>query len=312
MSTNNIIRAVEIETIAHCNFFCKFCPYPLYPKDAKAMSMELFEEILDKAFAHQTISTVSINSYTEPTIDKLFMQRCEMIKAKGLILLLHTNGSGLTVERLEQLKALGNISQITINMPTLDPIKYTAVTGYKNINKIITIIDKAIELGFVVDLSVNGTDEEVREALPALKERWPSTIKHPCYLADPPVSITNDRVGLISAVDGGKYDKKVNITTPRLEGCEVPNSWLYINRDGDLFMCCEDFQRKTVYGNIKDGSINDLLNSKRRCDMLEQINGMQDAPEDLICRKCLLMAIQTAVKERTREAIRNSTDPEKL
>ena len=47
------------------------------------------------------------------------------------------------------------------------------------------------------------------------------------------------------------------------------NEWIHINPNGDLFICCADFDFKTVYGNSNDTKLKDIWLSKERLDMIE-------------------------------------------
>ena len=57
------------------------------------------------------------------------------------------------------------------------------------------------------------------------------------------------------------------------------NEWIHINPNGDLFICCADFDFKTIYGNINNKSLKDIWNSKERSDMVEE-------SYSTMCRKC--------------------------
>lgn len=46
------------------------------------------------------------------------------------------------------------------------------------------------------------------------------------------------------------------------------NEWVHINPNGDLFICCADFDFKTVYGNTNKSSLKEIWLSKERKDMI--------------------------------------------
>ena len=67
-----------------------------------------------------------------------------------------------------------------------------------------------------------------------------------------------------------KKDKK------RVIGCgngrEVggrPNGWIHINANGDMFICCNDYDFETVFGNINEKPIRDIWMSQEHKDMVE-------------------------------------------
>ena len=46
------------------------------------------------------------------------------------------------------------------------------------------------------------------------------------------------------------------------------NEWVHINPNGDLFICCADYDFETIYGNINKQSLKDIWNSKERSEMI--------------------------------------------
>ena len=46
------------------------------------------------------------------------------------------------------------------------------------------------------------------------------------------------------------------------------NEWIHINPNGDLFICCADYDFETIYGNIFKNSLADIWNSQERLDMV--------------------------------------------
>jgi len=57
------------------------------------------------------------------------------------------------------------------------------------------------------------------------------------------------------------------------------NEWIHINPNGDLFICCADYDFETVYGNAFNTSIKEIWHSKNRSDMVE--NSYSN-----MCRSC--------------------------
>lgn len=57
------------------------------------------------------------------------------------------------------------------------------------------------------------------------------------------------------------------------------NEWIHINPNGDLFICCADYDFETVYGNAFNTSIKEIWHSKNRSDMVK--NSYSN-----MCRSC--------------------------
>lgn len=55
-------------------------------------------------------------------------------------------------------------------------------------------------------------------------------------------------------------------------GIEVggrPNGWIHINANGDMFICCNDYDMETVFGNINEKPIKDIWMSESHLKMIE-------------------------------------------
>lgn len=274
------IEVVEIETSTHCNWHCKYCPESFDPKKVDSMPMELFEEIIDKAVRAGTVKYVTFNSYNEPTIDKLFMERVKYVQNTSLKIRLHTNGTGLNEEKMDYLKEAGCLEFICFNLPTLDKDEFINVTKYYDYEKIIRNIDYAVKINLPVIFSIQGTPEEIKKNIGAIRQRYQPYVEDKIEAWG-----TIDRAGLLE----NEYKQNIYLSGRLYSGCHAVNSWMFVNVKGDLFLCSEDYYQKTKYSNIKKGEIYDLINSDDAIELRKKVCGELDAPEDFICRKCITM-----------------------
>lgn len=276
----NGIEVVEIETSTHCNWRCKYCPEYIDPKKADYMPMELFEEIIQKTLRAGTVKYVTFNSYNEPTIDKLFMERVKYVQKTNLKIRLHTNGSGLDEEKMNFLKESNCLEFICFNLPSLEKDRFVSATGYRDYDRIISNIDYAVKIQLPVIFSIQGTDEELKNNLDAIREKYQPYVKEKIEAWG-----TIDRAGLLE----NEYSQNIYLSNRLYPGCHAVTSWIFINVKGDLFLCSEDYYQKTIYSNIKKGELYDLVNSNSAIELRKNVCGGADAPEDFICRKCVTM-----------------------
>ena len=274
------IEVIEIETSTHCNWRCKYCPESIDPKKTDSMPMELFEEIIQKALRAKTVKYVTFNSYNEPTIDRLFMERVKYVQKTNLKIRLHTNGSGLNEEKLDFLKSSNCLEFICFNLPSLEKNNFVEVTGFNDYDKIIRNINYAIKIQLPVIFSIQGTEEELKKNLDTIKDKYQPYIKEKIEAWG-----TIDRAGLLK----NEYSQNIYLSKRLYPGCHAVTSWVFINVKGDLFLCSEDYYQKTVYSNIKKGELYELINSDVAIKLRKNVCGGVDAPEDFICRKCISM-----------------------
>lgn len=65
-------------------------------------------------------------------------------------------------------------------------------------------------------------------------------------------------------------------------GIEVggrPKGWIHINANGDMFICCNDYDFESIYGNVNEKPIKDIWMSKEHLDMI-------DKSFNSLCRTC--------------------------
>lgn len=280
----NRLQSVEIETSKYCNWRCSFCPN----KDnqnlqQKIMANQLFLEILQKIQDFGSVNYVTLNTYNEPVLDPLFLERIQYLKKFNLKLILYTNGSALTNEMIQELKQSGCLQEIWFNVPSLQPERFKEITGYSHFNKVIAVVNKAIEAGLNVNFSIQGQTNERQKTLTCIREKYQEQIKHP-IISWP----THDRAGNLK----GEFNQNIHIKQNRLFGCNAVISQLHINMCGDAFLCCNDYFQKHKFGNIQDASLFDLLNSENAIFLRKQVYGNTQAPDDLLCRHCIEMKRQ--------------------
>lgn len=275
------VQRVEIETSTACNWRCEYCPVRTAPKPPQTMSLELFQQIVEKATRHPSVKTVTLHSYSEPTLDRHFAERIRILSRTRLKLDLFSNGSALDRKKLELLKESGVVNTICFNLPTLDEQRFKRITGSGAYRQTLRHIESAIALGFPVRFSVmqpNG--DSTYEDLLSIKERFEPLIHSPIMPWG-----TTDRAGLLK----NSYAQNTHIEAPYLFGCYMATFQLHIAVNGDCFICCEDYHQQERFGNIQDGEIDVVLNSQAAINLRQQIFGGDAAPESFICRRCAHM-----------------------
>jgi radical SAM protein with 4Fe4S-binding SPASM domain len=83
--------------------------------------------------------------------------------------------------------------------------------------------------------------------------------------------------------------KKVELKDGVL-GCawDRPYNWLHILSNGDIVLCCQDWKRETLCGNILQNKLQDILTSKRYNDIMQKSVGKKESDANFICKRCKL------------------------
>jgi radical SAM family protein/iron-sulfur cluster protein len=265
----------EIEVTAHCNWSCRFCPVSTDPKPRQTMLLDLFEEIIGKLADVGTIDYVTFQFFNEPTLDRHFTDRVALLARYGLELALYTNASALTPDKIESLRRHGVLRHLIVNLPSVDPAEFAALTGSRSYAGTTRNLDAAIAAGFRVQIVVNGVGERLTHNLEGVTRRY-----EPLGVEIYP-SLTCDRAGDV----GAEFFQDVSVAG-QLTGCGWPIHHANFSVAGDLFLCCNDYYQRERFGNIRDGSVDDLMTSERAISLRRRVFGVAEAAEEFLCRRC--------------------------
>ena len=276
LCTEYFLTSAQIEVTAHCNWGCTFCPVSTDRKPKATMSMPLFEEIIEKISPYKTIRCVTFHFFNEPTLDPFFDERVAVLQAYGLPLWLFTNATRLSATRIEMLKRPGVLGRLVVNLPALHEEDFRALTQSKSTyNTTIHNLDLAIEAGLPVEIAVTGAGRDLTHRLSELREKYgPRGVKVKATL-------TTDRAGALS----GEYNQAIWVEG-RLSGCAWPVNHAYFSVTGDMFICCNDYYQREKFGNIRSGSVHEIMTSREAILLRQRVFGVADAPADYVCRSC--------------------------
>jgi radical SAM protein with 4Fe4S-binding SPASM domain len=88
----------------------------------------------------------------------------------------------------------------------------------------------------------------------------------------------------------GNVRKELSFNTKRktLEGfsCHRINKWLHFAYTGELVLCCNDYSKQYVLGDITKQTLPEILDSDKWKHFKDMIEGRIESPEDFICRRC--------------------------
>ncbi|MFJ5546753.1 radical SAM/SPASM domain-containing protein [Streptomyces sp. NPDC093225] len=264
----------EIEVTAHCNWGCASCPVATDPKPRRTMPMDLFNEVVDKLHTAGA-SYVTFQFFNEPTLDRYFTDRLQVLAGYGMPLALYSNASALTAAKISDLKRTGVLKHLIVNIPSVDEAEFAALTGSRSYRHTMTNTEAALRADLPVQVVVNGVGERLERNLAGVQERFVP------LGAEVYASLTCDRAGELS----GEYAQSVNVEG-RLSGCGWPVQHVNISVAGELFLCCNDYYQREVFGHIGDGTIDELMSSEQAVALRRKVFGVDDAPDDFLCRRC--------------------------
>jgi MoaA/NifB/PqqE/SkfB family radical SAM enzyme len=276
------LKYVSLEAHTVCNQACYFCPVSIAPREDYFMPTELYERIVGELAGYrETIETVFMINYNEPTVDKRFVDQVRTIKAAGLPPSVLTNGSGLTPDRIDALVAMGGLRFLSINLSTLDRERYRRDRGGDHLELVLNNLEYAKDrpLAEQMDMVVLGTgNDDHRRDFEEISRRFAGSRFEVKYFE------VMDRAGYL------QIGLKPATRERRLCGCENvgsrPLQHIHITPRGRCVLCCEDYDEKYIVGDLTRESVHEVLTGPEMARMRRWVYGVEEAPEDFICRGC--------------------------
>jgi MoaA/NifB/PqqE/SkfB family radical SAM enzyme len=245
--------------------------------------------------------------YNEILLYPYFKEMLQLFREYKLKTIIFSNGTPLTQEKIDLIKEYRDVVfHITLNIPSAFPQQWAEYTGFnvKIFDKLIKNLKYAEEVlhnKVKVAIQVNGIREEsllenggsisVLENAPKIDIKNETgdvdlTIKEfnkllPQIHTFPDVHLV-DRTGtlkennILSNFDSIKI--KSNNLGKKVVGCiggedfapSRSEDWLHISANGDVILCCQDYNFKTAYINIKDKTIKEIWNGPERQEMIKK------------------------------------------
>jgi hypothetical protein len=282
LSRGHHLKIVSLETMTACNQKCYFCPVSIAPREDYDMPTALFERIVDELKAFPTLESVFLQSYNEPTLDRRFVDQCRTLFAAGLPVAVLSNGSGLSASRVDDILAAGQLRYLCINFSTTDRERYAHDRGQDHVDVVLRNLDyvKSRPLAREMKIVVLGTGDDVHmRDFEEIRERFAGS------RFEVEMHRVMDRAGWLEI--GLKPEEKKR----HLRGCDNvgsrPLQHLHITPHGTCVLCCEDYDEKYVVGDLTTHTIAQVLEGPELAKMRRWTYGLEEAPEDFICRSCV-------------------------
>lgn len=277
------LRYVSLEANTACNQSCYFCPVSTDPRAGHTMTLEFYERIVRQLTEHRsTIEAVSMVQYNEPTADKWFVQRVEMLHRYDLPAAVLTNATGLTPKRVDAIVDLGGLHFLSVNLSSLNRKRYERERGGDHLDLVLRNMDymKERPIARRMEIVVLGLgDENHKQDFREISERFEDSTFDIKYYE------TMNRAGNVKT--GHRPEKPHR----RLCGCEQtgsrPIEWVHITPHGKCVLCCQDYFDRYVVGDLNEESLNDVLSGSRMALLRRWVYGLEEAPDDFICRNCI-------------------------
>lgn len=277
------LRYVSLETHTVCTQACSFCPVSIAPRTPEYMPTELFERLVIEISEHrETLEGVTLNNYNEPTADRRFVDQVRFLLEHDLPVAVLSNGSTFSPDKVDALVEMGPITYMSVNISGLDRDRYAEERQRDHLSKVLEHLDymKDKPVAETMDLVVLGhQDDQHRADTAALTDRYGDSFFNVRDFA------IMDRAGYLEF--GLKPEQPHGV----LRGCDNlgsrPIEHIHINPQGQCVLCCEDYDEFHTVGDLTTQTIDEVLTGDEIAMLRRWVYGVEEAPEEFICRKCV-------------------------
>ncbi len=280
----NFPSTIQIQTKTGCNGGCIFCPYTISVEHVPKGSMtdELFKKIVHEIAQYNKTRRISPYLMNEPFLDPLILERSRYIKKiipKAKIIIT-TNGSKLSPDIVDEILKDNPFHHIFISMQGIEkePYEQTMRGSLKfeeTKRNVEYLIQKRNECCSKLKITITMVKTNLIDVEKAVKY-WQSLGVNSKYTA------LENRGG-----NTATFRKLLPGKAVHFKHCTRLFKQAYIMFNGDMVLCCTDYFKKIVLGNVAESSIYEVWNSphalKIRQDFLRG-----DFSNNPLCASCLI------------------------
>lgn len=262
-------RWIQLQTINACNASCVMCPYPLYKGAFQRGRMDdaLFDKITDEIarHAHEVEAFIPMLQ-NEPFLDRGIFDKVARFKAAtgGRVTTeLVTNGAFLTEENVARIGESG-LDILDVSLDAVSPEVYKKVRVGLDFDTVIAGVERllAAELPrtsvFVRMVRVRDNVREVTAFARRWRARGVGVFIYTAHDRAGSVASFDDRVRIPAGELTWLQRMERRLSRTALGHCPIPFAMTNILNNGDVLMCVHDWGRKTVVGNVRESTIEEV------------------------------------------------------
>ena len=258
---------LDVELTNFCNFRCRFCPTGT--KSMKRMRGFMPDEVVDALIENvrrYNIQGVRFIRWGEPTMHPKYLEIIERIKNVGALTHINTNGSLLDEAQMQRLLDI-HLDSIKFSFQGADEGTYNEMRAGGDYSRLLGIVRKFHELRGsnqypYIQISTTLTGETAEQV-----ESFKQDVGAYCdYYNIGYTKLTHLDVGAMKIDDVEKekirhLQELETIHHSFRPVCNEAFDKLSVNWNGDVTLCCQDYDNFLLVGNILDSDIKEIFNS---------------------------------------------------
>ncbi len=251
-------ETIEIELTNRCDLGCVFCPNYSHKRKRGTMSFETFKNIVD-GMKELHISQVTFSGFGECLLDRNITEKLDYLHTHKSVayVQLVTNGVLLTHELSEKICEEGLLNLVSISVDAADRATYETIHNVDVFDKVVENVMLLYEIRKEKRLSSPRISVRFKDLF-CNRGNFNNFVNRFCKISDNIRAYVN--------IFGWPESNLTIGTVRRDEIIKIvcPNLWegMRVNWNGDVVLCCQDYEGKVILGNVNDQSIVDIWNNE--------------------------------------------------
>jgi len=285
---SNQIECAQIDPNGLCNLHCWYCPVGHYKHPAKGlpqMSGQLFDRVLNNlSLERGRLVSLAFRKLYTAHYNEIFLyddlyQMFKTLMNHNMKTVLLSNGTNMSpaitrmiVENRAAMAGLG------LTVPSVEEGEWRVLTG-GTVQEFYNLIHNLTFAYSYIPGSVN-LNMLGAKSLQTAQEMFPNWAVNR-------VSELVDRAGLLVpyGIDNSSIIAERRKDKTHIINCSNGNSrmyrWCNVTQEGNLFLCCDDFNMEYQFGSLATSTLRELWFSDEHIDMIERATS-----SDGICSRC--------------------------
>lgn len=274
-------EVIYIETTNLCNASCIMCPHSKVERNPSIMRNEIFYKVIEHLKeAAVKGKQIFMHKEGEPLLDPQIMERiayADRMLGDYNEIGINTNAMLLDDKKAKQLLESG-IGTVYFSVDGISKKKYEAIRINLNFETVVKNIKHFFKLHqqrkskvrVIMQMLIQNDDSNSAEAF---KNMWK---KYPCefYIKK-----------MHGYLDGGHSSQTLKRSHFQMNTCTDPNRIEVVFTDGNVGLCCWDYNNEYNIGNVMEDSLITLFNNERANHLrrsLDRYEGKKIVP----CNRC--------------------------
>lgn len=271
---------IQVQTVTTCNAACVMCPYPTVSKELphERMDEALFDSILDECAQEPGLRRIEPFLMNEAFTDNRIVDWIARAKQRvpHARVTVTTNGAPLVPKVTDRLVRSG-LDAIWFSFNGATPETYERIMGIPfdrvkaNIDYLLQVRPPTLQV-FVNMIETTLMAPEIAENIRYWESRGVRA----------GTSMLVNRAGNVANYDDLRYTPQA---AQPVRTCELVFYKMYIRASGDVVLCCMDWRRQSVLGNVRRQRLRDIWNGETYRH-IRQLHVQGRDREIALCRGC--------------------------